>query len=101
MAYIARRRAEGLTERDIMRCLKRHVANEMYAILISTAAGNPAGQQLRVQRQRAGIPITVLAATLQVPYQRLRRLEIGTRADPELEQRATTALDQISARSAA
>lgn len=101
MAYIARRRAEGLTERDIMRCLKRHVANEMYAILINTATGNPAGQQLRVQRQRAGIPITVLAATLQVSYQRLRRLEIGTRTDPELEQRATTALDQISARPAA
>lgn len=47
------------------------------------------------------IPITILAATLEVPYQRLRRLEIGIRADPELEQRAATALDQISTRSAA
>lgn len=45
--------------------------------------------------------ITVLAATLGVPYQRLRRLEIGTRADPELEQRAAALLAQIEAESAA
>lgn len=95
MAYFARRRAEELTDRDIMRCLKRHVANEVYAALLNPATENPAGQQLRTERQRIGIPITVLAASLRVPYQRLRRLETGTRADPELEQRATLALTQL------
>jgi transposase len=92
MAYFARRRAEGLTDRDIMRCLKRHVANEIYGALNNPATDNPVGRELRAQRQRIGVPITVLAATLGVPYQRLRRLEIGTRADPELEHRATLAL---------
>ena len=96
MAYFERRRAEGLTDRDIMRCLKRHVANEVYAALLNPATDNPAGHELRAHRQRIGIPISVLAATLGVPYQRLRRLEIGTRADPELEQRATHALAHIS-----
>jgi len=43
----------------------------------------------------------VLAATLGVPYQRLRRLEIGTRADPQLEHLATAALDQVTTRNAA
>ncbi|MEO7017725.1 MAG: transposase [Leifsonia sp.] len=95
MAYFARRRAEGLTDRDIVRCLKRHVANEVYAALLNPATENPAGRQLRTERQLRGIPISVLAASLGVPYQRLRRLEIGTRADPELEQRATIALSRI------
>lgn len=100
VAYFERRRAEGLTDRDIMRCLKRHIANEIFAALLNPRSHDPAGQKLRAQRQRAGIPISVLAAALQVPYQRLRRLEIGTRADPELEARASLILDQITASAA-
>ncbi|MDF1480324.1 hypothetical protein PYV02_14660 [Leifsonia sp. H3M29-4] len=96
MAYFERRRSEQLTDRDIMRCLKRHVANEIYAALLNPATDNPVGRELRARRQAKGIPISVLAATLSVPYQRLRRLEIGTRADPELEARATAVLEQIS-----
>lgn len=96
MAYFERRRAEGLTTRDIMRCLKRHVANEIYAALLNPATENPAGHEIRTRRQESGIPISVLAATLDVPYERLRRLEIGTRADTELEQRAALALDQLN-----
>lgn len=96
MAYFDRRRAEGLTDRDITRCLKRHVANEIYGALLDPGTENPVGQALRAERRRIGIPISVLAAKLDVPYQRLRRLEIGTRADPELEQRATLILAQIS-----
>ena len=96
MAYFERRRSEQLTDRDIMRCLKRHVANEIYAALLNPATDNPVGRELRARRQAKGIPISVLAATLGVPYQRLRRLEIGTRADPELEARATAILEQIS-----
>lgn len=95
MAYFVRRQAEGLTDRDIMRCLERHVANEVYAALLNPATENPAGRQLRTECQRIGIPCSVLAARLGVPYQRLRRLEIGTRADPELEQRATLAPTQL------
>ena len=85
MAYFARRRAEGLTDQDIMRCLKRHVANEVYAALLDPATENPARRQLRTERQRIGVPINVLAASLGVRHRQLRRLEIGTRADSELE----------------
>ncbi|MCK3771288.1 IS110 family transposase [Microbacterium aerolatum] len=95
-AYFERRRAEGLTNRDVMRCLKRHISNEIYAALLNPATDNPAGRELRAQRQRIGIPISILAMTLGVPYQRLRRLEIGTRADPDLEQRATLALARLT-----
>ena len=95
MAYFARLRAGGLTDRDIMRCLNPHVADEVYAALLNPATESPLGRQLRTERQRLGIPISVLAASLNVPYQRLRRQEIGSRADPELEQLATLALAQL------
>ncbi|MGQ0826747.1 MAG: IS110 family transposase [Actinomycetota bacterium] len=32
-AYVARRRAEGLSTKEIMRCLKRYVAREIYRVL--------------------------------------------------------------------
>jgi transposase len=32
-AYVKRRVAEGLSKRDIIRCLKRYVAREVYQIL--------------------------------------------------------------------
>jgi len=101
MAYFERHRAAQLTDRDIMRCLKRHIANEVYAVLLNPATDHPVGRELRAGRQAIGIPISVLAASLGIPYQRLRRLEIGTRADPELEHRANLALTQIESRQAA
>ena len=32
-AYVERRTSEGLAKKDTMRCLKRHVAREVYRIL--------------------------------------------------------------------
>ena len=32
-AYVARRTQQGLSKRDIMRCLKRYVAREVYTVL--------------------------------------------------------------------
>lgn len=52
------------------------------AALRNPGTDNLVGQKLRERRQRAGVPITGLAATLAVPYQQLRRLEIGTSTDP-------------------
>jgi transposase len=39
-AYIARRRAEGRSDRDIRRMLKRYIARELYRALNATAARN-------------------------------------------------------------
>jgi hypothetical protein len=49
-AYVARRTAEGKTRKEIMRCLKRYVAREIYKALV-TQARNPA----------PGIPLTPAA----------------------------------------
>lgn len=99
-AYVQRRRAEGLTNRDIARCLKRHIANEIYKALLNPTADQP-GHHLRSIRQQAGVPVSALARTLGVQHQRLRRLETGIRADAELEQRALATLAQITTKSAA
>ena len=39
IAYVAKRTADGLTKKDIIRCLKRYLARELYQLLpdISTA----------------------------------------------------------------
>ena len=84
-----------------MRCLKRHVANEVHAALLDPATEDPTGPQVRTARQHLGIPITVLGNTLEVPYQRLRRIEIGTHTDPELEHRAISLLAHINSQSTA
>jgi transposase len=96
IAYFDKRRAEGLSDRDIIRCLKRHIADEIFRILTDPDPVAPAGPLLRQQRQAFGIPITVLADTLGVPYQRLRRRETGNRHDPELQSRAHEALEHIA-----
>lgn len=96
-AYITRRRTENLSDRDIIRCLKRHVANEMFALLTRPAADPLPGPNLRQQRQTLGIPLTAAALALQVPYQQLRRLELGTRTDADLVERCQQWLDAARA----
>jgi hypothetical protein len=41
-AYLERRTAEGLSKREIIRCLKRYIAREIYAALpLSTTPTQP------------------------------------------------------------
>jgi transposase len=39
--YVARRTAEGKIKWEIMRCLKRYIAREVYRVLLSSAAAEP------------------------------------------------------------
>jgi transposase len=41
--YVARRTAEGKSRREIMRCLKRYIAREVYRVLVSAASPPPIG----------------------------------------------------------
>lgn len=38
ITYVTRRTAEGLSKKDIIRCLKRYVARELYQLLPDTSA---------------------------------------------------------------
>ena len=42
--YVERRTAEGLSKREIIRCLKRYIAREIYANLPRPAAALPAAE---------------------------------------------------------
>ncbi|MFC9768493.1 IS110 family transposase [Rhodococcus jostii] len=82
--YIARRTAEGKSEREIIRCLKRFVAREVFKIIRNPLPVNNGTGRLHQRRRTLAIPITTVATALAVPYQRVRRLEIGQRLDPDL-----------------
>ena len=47
-AYVARRTQEGKSKREIIRCLKRYIAREVYRVLISdqTELAAPKGEDL-------------------------------------------------------
>jgi transposase len=40
-SYVARRTAEGKSKWEIMRCLKRYIAREVYRVLLSSATMKP------------------------------------------------------------
>jgi hypothetical protein len=39
--YVARRTAEGNSKREILRCLKRYVAGEVYRVLVVSGKASP------------------------------------------------------------
>ena len=41
--YVARRTAEGKSKREIMRCLKRYIAREVYRVLVPDTPPPPIG----------------------------------------------------------
>jgi hypothetical protein len=86
-AYVNRGRAENLSVRDIIRGLKPHVANEMFALLTHPPTDPLTGPLPRQQRQALGITLTAAALALGVPYQQLRRLKISTSTDADLVER--------------
>lgn len=44
-AYVARRTAEGKSKREIIRCLKRYIAREIYRVLIDNRPESVAGEE--------------------------------------------------------
>ena len=61
-AYAARRRSEGKTTRDIIRCLKRHIAREIHRLLTNPPPV-PHGADLRHRRLNANIILTACVAS--------------------------------------
>ncbi|WP_111719550.1 transposase [Homoserinimonas sp. OAct 916] len=100
MAYFDKRRAEGLSDRDIVRCLKRHVTNEIFTLLTHPEISTQQGPLLRQRRQALQLAMTEVAIQLGVPHQRLRRLEMGERSDSELQNAYQIWLDNHTQRTA-
>ncbi len=81
--YLARRTAESKTKRDVVRCLKRHVAREVFRLLTHPVAV-PVGGDLRTARQAAGLSLNAAAEALGSWPTRISELERALRHDTKL-----------------
>ena len=84
--YAARRRAEGKTDREILRCLKRYIAREVF-MLITSQPSVPDGSGLRAARTAAGISLATVATALSTWPTRISELERGLKHDIDLASR--------------
>lgn len=82
-AYARRRRSEGKTDREILRCLKRYIARDVFHLLINPPQV-PDAADLRTRRTAAGIPIVVIASRLGTTSMQISRLERGTLYNADL-----------------
>ena len=79
-AYAARRTAEGKTKKDILRCLKRAIAREVFH-LITTPQPAADSSDLRPARKRLGLRLTEVADSLDCAISKISLIERGTIRD--------------------
>ena len=83
--YVNRRRAQGRTTKEIIRCLKRAVAREIF-ILLTTQVEVPRVDDLRPLRQQRGLSLTKVAEHFGVWPTVISTIERGTRRNDEFAQ---------------
>jgi transposase len=88
-AYAARRTSEGKSRREIIRCLKRYIAREVFRTLTRPEA-IPCGADLHDARTAAGFNLNEVAAALRVDPTRVSRLERALDFDGDLADRYAT-----------
>jgi transposase len=84
--YVARRTLEGKSKKEIIRCLKRHVAREMFRLLTKPPAV-PLGSELRQARANARLTLADAAEALGTWPIRLSELERALVHDADLARR--------------
>ena len=87
IAYVERRTAEGLSKRDIMRCLKRYVAREVFRVITEPPRPAPTGSTIREMRHHAGLTQTELAAAAHLTLMQVSRIERGLLRRGDLQHR--------------
>lgn len=86
IAYVKKRRAEGKTRREIIRCLKRYIAREIYHLLTNPPP-TPSGMLLRCLRHDSQTTLAQAATALHSHATRISRLERGLDHNHELATR--------------
>lgn len=90
--YLARRTREGMSKREIIRCLKRYVAREVYRAIINPPQPAPTGTQIRALRGQVGITQLQLSELTGLPNTTISRLERGHLRRGDLQRRCHDAL---------
>jgi transposase len=85
--YVTRRLAEGKTKREIIRCLKRFVAREVFHAITDTHDPIPTGDQLRTYRKTASISLVAAATGAGVSYPQLSQIERGITFNTDITRR--------------
>ena len=93
--YAARRRAQGSTRRETIRCLKRHIAREIYRLLTHPPQV-PHGTDLRRHRNQHGLTLDAAAQALHTHTTRISALERGLYHNRDLAERYQQHLTQIT-----
>ena len=75
-AYAAKRTAEGKSKTDILRCLKRAIAREVFHLITKPQPAQSAAD-LRPARQQLGLTITDVANALECSIAKISRIERG------------------------
>jgi transposase len=91
--YVARRVEEGKTKSEIIRCLKRFVAREVFSVIVNPPDDIPIGTEVREARSAAGVTLTQLAIEIGVTPTNLSRLERGLEQNTK---RTQLALDRLA-----
>lgn len=73
--YVAWRITEGKSKKEVMRCLKRYVAAEVYALIVNPPAV-PAVDDLRVLRQSKKMSLRVVAEHFNVDQVKVSRIGV-------------------------
>lgn len=81
--YVARKRAQGHTTKEIIRCLKRAIAREIFTLLTNPVEV-PQIDDLRPLRHARGISLETAAGHFGVWPTKLSRIERGLSRDDEL-----------------
>ena len=82
-AYVTKRETEGKNRKEIIRCLKRHIAPQIYRLLTNPPP-TPDCARLRTRRQDAGITVTQAARAIGTRPARISELELGRNHNHQL-----------------
>ena len=98
IAYVQKRQTEGKTRRETIRCLKRHIARQIYHLLTNPPP-TPNSAHLRTLRHKTHITLTHAAQALHTHPNRISELERGIYHNHQLatqyQQWLTTQQDPI------
>lgn len=84
-AYVEKKRAEGKSSKEIIRCLKRAIAREVFTLLTKEVEV-PRVDDLRPFRQALGVTLQQVAAHFNVWAVKISRIERGLTRDDDLAQ---------------
>lgn len=91
--YVARKRTDGRSTKEIIRCLKRAIAREVFTLLTTTVEV-PRTDDLRPLRKQRGLTVTAVANHFGVWPTTISDIERGKRRDDDF---ATTYRDWLNA----